>query len=242
MDGQLNFSKIRQSSSLFKTLDDLKNELFKIYFTSKNRLKFSHQSMTKHTLTDDYRKFLKNDKFKDFKIKIGNREFLVHKFLLAMRSPTLAEMIHKTPEAENLNLVDISVDTFEQILFFIYNDELPGEISDINFLHLLAAASRLNIELLKNIAIANIFGQINGENALSVLTLSNRLGINMLIEKAFKKIKGTHPFIIFPNDWANKPEILAKLIEIHKEKDEAMKKFADDYKKLVDSALGNKKS
>ena len=59
-------------------------------------------------------------KFKDFSIKIEDREFKVHKFLLAARSPTLAEMIKNNPDADELQLVDISVEIFEKILKYLY--------------------------------------------------------------------------------------------------------------------------
>ena len=56
----------------------------------------------------------------DFTIKIDEKEFKVHKLILAARSPTIAEMIENNLDANELNLVDLSVEIFEKILEFIY--------------------------------------------------------------------------------------------------------------------------
>jgi len=88
---------------------------------------------------NDLKAFTQGETTKDFQIQIGDHEFPVHKFLLAARSPTLAEILKNNPEVGNLNLVDISVEIFEIILKFLYTDELPGD-DETNFLHLFAAA------------------------------------------------------------------------------------------------------
>jgi len=220
-------------SQLSIPLNEFKSELFRKYYTLYPHFPTSSQQMIQNTLSNDFKDFLKNENFKDFKIKIDDREFCVHKCLFAARSSVLAEMIHKNPDAENLNLVNISVETFEQVLHFIYNDKLIANKEEINFLHLFAAAGRLNIEVLKNIATAHLFDHINSENALSILSLSNRYKHEMLKQKVFGFIKQTNTFMKFEPKWASQPEMLGKLIKIHKEKDEAMKKFNEEYQKII---------
>ncbi|CAG9811139.1 unnamed protein product [Chironomus riparius] len=96
-------------------------------------------------IIDDVKAFIEDETTKDFQITIDSHEFPVHKFLIAARSPTLAEILKNNPEVENLNLVDISVETFEIIHNFLYTDELPGD-DGTNYLHLFAAAGKLKIE------------------------------------------------------------------------------------------------
>ncbi|KAL7011668.1 hypothetical protein ACKWTF_014382 [Chironomus riparius] len=191
--------------------------------------------MIQNTLTNDFKNFLNNENFKDLKIKIDNREFRVHKFLLAARSSVLAEMILNNPDVENLNLVDISVETFEQVLHFIYNDELRDKKEINSFRNLFAAAGRLNIEVLKNIAAAHLLEEIDSDKAMSILSLSNKYNHDLLKDEAFKFIEKTNSFMTFKKEWASQPDMLSKLIKIHREKEEAMKKFEEEYQKLTSS-------
>lgn len=220
----------------WRSLNKIKTELYRKYYTSYPHKLTTPQQMIQNTLTNDFNNFLKNENFKDFTIKILNHEFRVHKFLLAARSSVLADMIQKNPDAENLNLIDISVETFKQVLHFIYNDELNHDKEEIiSFINLFAAAGRLNIEVLKNIAAAHLLDEINSENALNILSLSNRYNHKILKNEAFAFIKKTNTYMTFKSEWANQPEVLARLIEIHKEKESAMKKFNEEYEKLTKS-------
>ncbi|KAL7013176.1 hypothetical protein ACKWTF_015234 [Chironomus riparius] len=81
----------------------------------------------------------------------------IHEFLLAARSPILAEILKSNPEVENLNLVEISVEIFKIILKFLYTDELPGG-NGTNVLNLFAAAGKLKIEELKNFLGTKLLG------------------------------------------------------------------------------------
>jgi len=58
---------------------------------------------------NDLKTFTKDEATKDFQIQIEDHLFPVHKFLLAARSPTLAEILKNNPEVKILDLVDISV-------------------------------------------------------------------------------------------------------------------------------------
>lgn len=132
--------------SEIKRLEDVEKSLTREIQKLKLNPK-EHQS----SFNRDIKNLTKNDNFKDFIIQIDDQEFKVHKFLLAARSPTLADIFLANPEAENLKLVDIAVDTFEKILHFMYNDELPGDKDGVNFLQLYSAAGRLGIDELKNV-------------------------------------------------------------------------------------------
>jgi len=169
----------------------------------------------------DLKNLIQDDHFKDFTITIDDRKFLIHKFLLAARSSTLAEMFRVNPNAESLNLVDISIKTFEVIHKFLYTDELPQD-DEVNFLPLYEAAGRLKIGKLQNLAGEKLAEQICSENALDVLNLSHKNEDNVLSQKAFNQIKKSYPLVMFKDEWITQPK---KVIQCIKKFEEHVKKF-----------------
>ncbi|CAG9811145.1 unnamed protein product [Chironomus riparius] len=137
--------------------------------------------------------FLKTDQtFMDFKIIIKDHEFPVHKIVLAAQSPTFAELFNVNPAVEYLNLVDISVETFEIILKFLYTDELPGD-NGTNFLHLFSAAGQFKIEELKEFAAIKLINHIDAESALEVLNFSEKYEHEELRQAALNIMKNKYP-------------------------------------------------
>ncbi|KAL7013169.1 hypothetical protein ACKWTF_015231 [Chironomus riparius] len=178
--------------------------------------------------TDDYfstsiKSFIQKDEiFKDFRVQISEQEFAVHKILLAARSPTLAEVLRKNSDVQNLNLVDISVEIFEKILKFLYNDELPGA-DWTDFLGLFSAAGRLQIQELKDYAAQKVIKIVGSENALEVLNLSNKYEHDGLMQKAFQEIKKKYPESKFKDELISSREKVEKFIEFLKKIEEAEK-------------------
>jgi len=232
------------------TLEEVKNELYEKFYSkfdflqelkkSEENLKLENNEMKKNfkrkitfnlnnNVTDDFKNYIQDENSKDFKIIIDNRELLVHKILLIIRSPTLAEILRNNPEVENLNLVDIPVNIFESILNFLYTDELPGHYGT-NHLQLFAAAGRLKIKNLTNYAAEKLFNQINSENALEILNLSCKFQYNELKQKAFKEVQKKYPSV--RDEWLENREKLNKIIEMFKEKEEAIRKFEEKFNEI----------
>ncbi|CAG9811141.1 unnamed protein product [Chironomus riparius] len=180
----------------------------------------------------DFRNFIDDDTTKDFLVQIEDHDFPVHKFLLVARSPTLAEIFKTNPEVENLNLVDISVETFGIILKFLYTDELPGDDAT-NILHLFAAAGQLKIEELKDFAAMKMINQINEDNATEVLNLSNKYENQMLRKKAFDVIRDKHLDIRFNPDWAANVEKMTKVLNYIKKREEMMRALQAEFEELA---------
>ncbi|KAL7013121.1 hypothetical protein ACKWTF_015203 [Chironomus riparius] len=181
----------------------------------------------------DLRNLLQTDEiFKDLKVVIDGREFPVHKILIAARSPTLAEILRNNPEVENLNLIDISVDIFEIILKFLYTDELPGD-DGTNFLHLFAAAGKLKIEELKKYSGTQLINQVDGNNALDILKMSNKYQQMELKHKSFDVLKKEYPKIVFEDEWATDIEKVIKIIEAFKMKEELINKAEKEFQDLM---------
>ena len=183
-------------------------------------------------LIGDLRRFMQNENIKDFKIIIDEKEFLVHKFLLAARSPTLAETFSNNLGVDSLNLVDISVEIFEIILKFLYTDELPRE-DETNFLHLFTAAGRLRITELMNFAAEKILNEIDVLDVLEVFYLANRYGHDGLIQKSFEQVKKKYTKIEFHDEWATEPEKVTKVISALKKKEDAVRKLENEFENLI---------
>ncbi|CAG9811222.1 unnamed protein product [Chironomus riparius] len=218
-------------------LKELKKYLTKVKTTKANEkiLKLKNEitkDSIQNDLLGDLKKFLQNENVKDFKIIIGSKEFMVHKFLLAARSPTLAETFSENPDAESLKLIDITEEMFEKILKFLYTDELPGE-AGMNYVQLFGAAGRLQIIELKNFAVEKILENISNLNALELLTMANRYKNDELIHAAFEEVKKKYPEIPFKDDWSKDPERIKKVIEALRKKEEAIKRAESEFKSLL---------
>jgi len=213
---QISYNNKAEECEHFKTLSD--NLTLQI-----GNLKVEHEKekglYINKGLYTDINIFIQDETTKDFCIQIDNRDFQVHKFLLAARSPTLAEILKNNPEVENLNLVDISVEIFEIILKFLYTDELPGDVG-MNFLQLFAAAGKLKIQELKNFAAEKIYDLIDINNMLDALKLGNKYDDNLMRQKAFSKVKEKYPKIEYKDEWINETEKIEKMINFFKEMEE----------------------
>ncbi|XP_070494237.1 uncharacterized protein [Chironomus tepperi] len=170
--------------------------------------------------------FLTDETFKDFQIQIGDRKFAVHKFLIAARSPTLAEILKNNPGLENLKLVDIPVGIFEVILNYFYTDELPG-VDGMNVLHLYATAGKLKIEELKEYAATKIIQSLDSKNPHEVLKLSNKYNHDEMRYQAYEALKKKYPDVNFRPELAVDNDQLDALMSQIKRKEEADRKMEE---------------
>jgi Leucine-rich repeat (LRR) protein len=220
--------------NLKNQIEELKNS--ETVLKEENRLlKIHHEQPPENpaNLSADFKKYIQDDNLKDFKITIDDREFLVHKFLLIVRSPTLAEILQNNPEVETLNLVDIPVEIFEKILNFFYTDEHPDK-ADTNFMHLFAAAGKLKIQKLSDFAAEVLQNQIDSENALEILHLSQKYDSKELKIRAFAEITKKYPKIDFKNEWIENAEKLQNIIEMLRKQEEAKREFENQFKKMLE--------
>ncbi|KAL7023679.1 hypothetical protein ACKWTF_012738 [Chironomus riparius] len=193
-----------------------------------------HPVENQANLCDEFKKYIQDENLKDFKITIDDQEFLVHRFLLILRSPTLAQILQNNPEVETLNLVDIPVEIFEKVLKFLYTDDFPNK-ADTNFMHLFAAAGKLKIQKLKNFAADYLSIQIDSENALEILNLSHKYDCGELKSKAFTEITKKYPKIDFKDEWIEKPEKLQNIIELLRKQEEAKREFENQFKRILET-------
>jgi len=230
------FEKYPKKYEFFKDLrtenQQLKESKLKLE-TELDQEKLKNSELTDKNQTglfDSLKNFIQDETTKDFRIQIDDHEFPVHKFLLAARSPTLAEILKNNPEVENLNLVDISVEIFEIILKFLYTDELPGD-DETNFLHLFAATGKLKIDELRNFAANKLINLIDENNAIEVFKLSNKYEHDELKQKAFNELRKCYPNYKFKDEWITKAEVVVKAIERFKKAEEEIRKFEEELTK-----------
>lgn len=176
----------------------------------------------------DIKNYVNDETTKDFKVIIDDQECLVHKCMLAARSPALAELLKNNPEVVNLNLVDIPMEIFVKILKYLYKDELPGE-DKTNFLHLFAVAAKLKLEELKNYAAKMLMDKFCQNNIIEVFKLSNNYEHEELRQKAFDELKNFYPNYRFKDEWITKPDIVLRAIEQFMKNEEAIRKLEEEF-------------
>lgn len=84
--------------------------------------------------------------------KCCNEIFKVHKFLLIARSPTLGTLIEQSPDARNLNLIDIPPHVFRRVIEYFYDGILPMSDEKLKMNELRAVAIRLGLRELRDYA------------------------------------------------------------------------------------------
>lgn len=213
---ELKEAEIRMSCEIADLKRSLETEKSK-----KSNLNLPHQSC----FCSELKEVLKDENnFKDFTIMIENEEIQVSKLLLAARSPVLKSILERNPNTESFNLVDISMETFREILKYLYTDELDfEEIS--NSMHLFGAAHRLQINRLKDIAAMEISNKITPENAIEILFLGNKFEHDRLRQNAFNEVKNNYLKIEFRDEWAVQPEKVKQIVEAYNAKEEKLQRI-----------------
>ncbi|KAL7048948.1 hypothetical protein ACKWTF_003545 [Chironomus riparius] len=149
---------------------------------------------------------------------------------MAIRSPFIAKLLQVRPSVEELNFDDIPIETFEKILEFMYTNELP---EDTNFMHLFAAASKLQILNLKVYAEANIYNEIDGDNAIDVFSLGHKCESNDLKVKAYEEVKKKYEVFDFKDEWLADSDGLKKILEGFKKQEDELWKFRMQFERMI---------
>lgn len=180
----------------------------------------------------DLQSAIKNEKFKDFKIKIGSNEFKVHKFLLIARSSSFAEMILENKNFDELSIEDIEVEVFKIILDFIYEDKIP-ENFDENSLKIFEAAGKLKLETLKTEVGNLLINSVNPQNSFEILKLASEFDHEELKRKSFNELKKYLHEEELSDEIMDNFELLKKLVETKIEYDDKMMKMKREIEKFI---------
>lgn len=130
------------------------------------------------------------DSYSDFKIKVDDQVFGVHKAILASCSRVFDRMFTASfieSESNETTIPDVSKKGFQQLLNFIYR----GEIEDFeeHSGELLSLAERFELEDLKKLCQAQLLASLTDLNASELYQAADLYRCEKLKHEAFKLIK-----------------------------------------------------
>lgn len=135
----------------------------------------SLRDMRENGLSDDFRSLLKEPKFSDVVLIVGDEKFQAHKSILSARSPVFAVMFDQHEMEENLKnevkIENMDAAVVKGMLEFIYTN-------GVNDLQLLAAglrgaAEKYDIKELKVVCDKTLCNMLNQDNAVEMLVLAD---------------------------------------------------------------------
>lgn len=133
----------------------------------------SKASMIRLQEFNDFEKLLEDEKYSDTKLIVGNKEFKVHKCILAARSPVFSAMFEcnmKEKIENSVEITDVEPDLMKEVLRFIYTGKVNrmenmekdlfrvADKYDLNRLKMLCEEAITNDLTVDNIAEILIFG------------------------------------------------------------------------------------
>lgn len=125
-------------------------------------------------LSKKFKNFYLNELYCDFTVNVGDREFQVHKFILAARSPVFAAMMeHDMEESKNgvLNVTDCDPDAFHVFLLNLYSFETEA-LSAENAFNVYVIADKYGVDYLKADCIEYIENSLTIDTFCDVITLA----------------------------------------------------------------------
>ncbi|XP_065219097.1 speckle-type POZ protein B isoform X4 [Planococcus citri] len=164
-------------------------------------------------LSEDLGCLFENQKFSDVTLSVGGKDFLVHKAILAARSPVFAAMFEHEMEERKQNRVaitDVDQDVLKEMLRYIYTGKSQNleKMAD----DLLAAADKYDLGRLKIMCEEALCTNLSIENAADILILAdlhsaeqlkaqaidyiNTHATDVMDTAAWKSMITTHPHLI----------------------------------------------
>ncbi|CAG5101212.1 Similar to spop: Speckle-type POZ protein (Xenopus tropicalis) [Cotesia congregata] len=150
-----------------------------------------------YQLVEDFKELYKTRAFSDMVINVGEEKLQAHRIILMTRSPVLASMFNQEMSEKKVNevvITDISSDTFEKLLEYIYTDEVSDLEEDAA--ELLKAADKYQLASLKKRCKESLCKSLNPENALKMLDLADRFSAPYLMEYVTKCITADEAKIV----------------------------------------------
>lgn len=171
-------------------------------------------------------KLLSTGMLSDFAVKVGDKEFKVHKSILAVQSSVFEAMFGSEMEENRsgqLKITDFSISAIEDFLHFLYT----GAVKDyINGTELFTLACKYDVPDLKEICENIILENIDSTNAMEIFNLGLLHCCEKLKRAAFTEIEA---FVGFDIDEGliDNPQKLQELVDALKK----MNSLMDDCKR-----------
>ncbi|XP_064389863.1 speckle-type POZ protein-like [Halichondria panicea] len=124
-----------------------------------------------------------NQIFTDASIKCGEKQFEVHRVVIASQSPFFKSKIKRWKTSDNtIDMSDLEPQIVQTIIEHMYGQE---QIPDLNVLapDLLAAADKYQLSSLKNLCEKALLNELTDSNAVTLLKLANTYNALHLREK-----------------------------------------------------------
>ena len=148
------------------------------------------------------KELFQSGKFSDVTIKVGPKEFNVHRCILSLASEVFERMFLSDMLETRLNVIeinDISDDICEEMLRYIYYHEIKH--LDINALDLLYAADKYAIENLKNLCIQSLIDTFTFETTAEMLVRANIYNSKLLKDNLLLFIKTYSKEVFATEQW-----------------------------------------
>ncbi|TVT98068.1 hypothetical protein EJB05_56643, partial [Eragrostis curvula] len=121
----------------------------------------------------------------DVAFQVRGETFSAHRCVLAARSPAFEAEILCATAGDCIRIDGMPAQVFEALLHFIYTDSLPGMIEEEESAmaeHLLAAADRFDLPVLKLMCEEILSGYVDENTAAKMLSLAEQYRCQMLME------------------------------------------------------------
>lgn len=154
------------------------------------RRKFYDPLAAKKEILEHVANMFGDSTFADFTFIVGSREFQVHMNILAAASPVMRGMFTtnlKEAKTKSCTVEAIDSETFDHMLGFIYNADIPEDLSTVAK-PLYEAAHYYRIKILENVCLENIRESLSADNALEVFEWAQPYDLNLKAD-AWKIIK-----------------------------------------------------
>ncbi|KAG5669580.1 hypothetical protein PVAND_017467 [Polypedilum vanderplanki] len=232
----------------FLTLKELKSDLLIRYqnlyiLHLQQRKQILHQknnvekieTIEDDQVSTDVMKNIYNKKFQDFSVFIGDYEILVHRIVLASRCPKFARMLNDE-NVRHFSLFNITTTVFGRILDYLYYDKMPVKTEGENwkYVEIFEAAVEYELEKLKEFAEMKIIKlELNVENAIKILELSNKHDNEDLRNAAFNEIQKSFKGRELNKEFAKDSGWLTKIIETVDENEQMLKEALEELDKFL---------
>jgi len=163
-------------------------------------------------------KVLAEGRFSDVVVVAEEREFPVHRAILAQRSDVFRAMFDvDMTEKQNKRVVieDLSADAVSDLLTFIYTNSAPNV--NMFAMELLAAAEKYNVPRLKAVCEAKLAKSLNIDNVIDRLLESETYRADQLKAAALHWISKHAPDVVETTSWKSlcdeRPALVAVICE-----------------------------
>lgn len=146
---------------------------------------YHHYPKYSKKIIEDYSKFFENEKTCDVRFVIGAEEVRAHKQILSARNAVFSTMFESDMlEKENgrVEIVDIELNIFKDLLSFIYSGKISSD-NLVDWLKLIVAADKYSMTHLVNIC-GNLIGvKLNSDNVIDIFVTADTTSAKGLKEK-----------------------------------------------------------